>query len=372
MTRPAPRPAARPLAPPRRIRRAALLVGLALALLALPLVQCEQQRQQRREEHERAEAQPALDTVTALGRLEPVGEVITLAAPVAAAPSGQVRIRSLRVEEGDAVRRGQVVVLLDDEPRRRAELQEAEARLRLAEAQVQSARADHTSQESSLEAEVRRLEAEVRFATAEDERYGSLYASGAVSASLRDAKRLSRENLEAQRQQAVARLQRERTRSRALPRASSLEVAVAERQRQQALAAVEVARVSLEESLVRSPIDGRVLRVLGRPGEVASGGGLLVLGQTARMQAVVEVYQSDLPRVRLAQPVRLTSAALQAPLSGTVARIGAMVRRQSVVNTDPTANLDNRVVEVTVPLTPESSARAAGLTNLQVTAVIGP
>jgi HlyD family secretion protein len=62
---------------------------------------------------------------------------------------------------------------------------------------------------------------------------------------------------------------------------------------------------------------------------------------------------------------------LSQPLLGHVTRIGAIVRRQSMINTDPSANTDARVIEVHAELDPASSLRAADLSNLQVTAVFG-
>ncbi|MEO1134015.1 MAG: HlyD family secretion protein, partial [Cyanobacteria bacterium J06639_1] len=57
-------------------------------------------------------------------------------------------------------------------------------------------------------------------------------------------------------------------------------------------------------------------------------------------------------------------------LSGAIDSIGLRIQRQQVVNTDPTANIDAKVVEVTVRLDAESSDRVSGLTDLQVTARI--
>ena len=89
------------------------------------------------------------------------------------------------------------------------------------------------------------------------------------------------------------------------------------------------------------------------------------------MQLVAEVYQSDRQRLHVGQPVRITSSALAMPLEGRITRIGAIVRRQSMINTDPSANTDARVIEVHAELDPASSRRAADLSNLQVTAVFG-
>jgi HlyD family secretion protein len=152
----------------------------------------------------------------------------------------------------------------------------------------------------------------------------------------------------------------------------SLDVDAAVRSLLQAQAAFQTARAALEESLVRSPINGTVLSVLSRAGESPGSAGIVQIGATDRMQVVAEVYESDLPRVRPGQPVRITSAALTSPLQARVGMVGAIVKRQSVINTDPSSNTDSRVVEVRAPLSPESNRRAAGLSNLQVRAVIGP
>ena len=62
----------------------------------------------------------------------------------------------------------------------------------------------------------------------------------------------------------------------------------------------------------------------------------------------------------------ITSSAIAGKLQGTVEKIGLEIERQNVVNTDPTANIDARVVEVKVKLDKASSQKVAGLTNLQV------
>jgi HlyD family secretion protein len=84
------------------------------------------------------------------------------------------------------------------------------------------------------------------------------------------------------------------------------------------------------------------------------------------MYAVAEVYESDIGKVKLGQKVSLTSSALSQKLTGIVDSIGLEVERQEVVNTDPTANIDAKVVEVKVKLDPESSKQVARLTNLLV------
>ena len=66
-----------------------------------------------------------------MGRLEPQGEVISLAAPSTVQGA---RIAQMMVAEGDEVRQGQVIAVLDTKQRLEAALAQAEAGVRVAEA----------------------------------------------------------------------------------------------------------------------------------------------------------------------------------------------------------------------------------------------
>jgi HlyD family secretion protein len=88
------------------------------------------------------------------------------------------------------------------------------------------------------------------------------------------------------------------------------------------------------------------------------------------MYAVAEVYQSDINKVRSGQRVRVAGDSLSGELQGTVDWVGMQVQRQNVINTDPSENIDAKVVEVHVQLNEPSSQKAANLTNLQVKVVI--
>lgn len=85
--------------------------------------------------------------------------------------------------------------------------------------------------------------------------------------------------------------------------------------------------------------------------------------------AVAEVYETDLPKVRMGQAATLTSVSggtLKQTLKGTVDEIGLEVAKKDVLNTDPAASIDARVVEVQIRLNPEDSRAVAGLTNMKV------
>ena len=336
-------------------------------------------------------------TVTALGRLEPKGEVIQLSAPASSQAS---RVEQLLVKEGDRVKAGQTVAILDSRARASAAVDEAEAQVRVAQAklaQIQAgakrgeiaaqqaliARLDaqHQGDVDAQAATVARLRAQAQNAAVENKRYGSLYQEGAISASERDIKRLTLETEQKSLQEAQAVLRRIQTTSSpqlseakanlariAEVRPTDLQAAEAEINR--AKAAVNQAKADLEQAFVKSPQNGSVLGINTHPGELIGDSGIVEIGQTDPMYAVAEVYQSDIRRVRAGQRVRLTSDSLSDELQGTVEWIGAQVQRQNIINTDPSENIDARIVEVHVRLDDASSQKAAKFTNLQVKAVI--
>ena len=336
-------------------------------------------------------------TVTALGRLEPKGEVIQLSAPASSQAS---RVEQLLVKEGARVKAGQTVAILDSRARASAAVDEAEAQVRVAQAklaQIQAgakrgeiaaqqaliARLDaqHQGDVDAQAATVARLQAQAQNAAVENKRYGSLYQEGAISASERDSKRLTLETDQKSLQEAQAVLRRIQTTSSpqlseakanlariAEVRPTDLQAAEAEINR--AKAAVNQAKADLEQAFVKSPQNGSVLGINTHPGELIGDSGIVEIGQTDPMYAVAEVYQSDIRRVRAGQRVRLTSDSLSDELQGTVEWIGAQVQRQNIINTDPSENIDARIVEVHVRLDDASSQKAAKFTNLQVKAVI--
>ncbi len=344
-------------------------------------------------------AAPEIRTVTALGRLEPQGTVIQLSAP----SSGQGnRVEQLLVEAGDRVQAGQVIAILDSHAQRQAALAEAETQVKVAQARLEVIQAgakqgEITAQQAEISrlraerqgnlaaqaATVARLESELQNAQTEFDRYASLAEQGAIAASDLDSKRLVLETRQQSLREAQVTLDRIRsTTPPELEKAQAtlaqiaevrpVDVRSAQAEINRAIAARDQAQANLDQAIVRSPIDGEILEIYTRAGEVPSTQGIAEIGQTQHMQAIAEVYQSDIHRVQVGQPVRVTSDALAEELTGTVDRIGSQVRRQAVVNTDPSANIDARVIEVYVTLDNASSQKAAKLTNLQVRVVMGP
>jgi HlyD family secretion protein len=128
------------------------------------------------------------------------------------------------------------------------------------------------------------------------------------------------------------------------------------------------AKAELEMAIVRSPIDGQVLEIHARTGELVGLEGIAELGRTAIMYAVAEVYETDIAEVKVGNRATVNSPALASTLHGTVKRIALKIGKADVLNTDPAAKVDARVVEVDIQL--DDNELVHGLTNLQVEVAI--
>lgn len=376
---------------------------------------------------------PEIKTVTALGWLEPQGEIIKLSAPQSNQGS---RVDQLLVKEGDLVEGGQAIAILDSRDRLQSALEQAKTEVEVAVArleqvqagakqgdiQAQKARFQGNQAEldgqiitqkatiATLEAQLRgersaqkatldRIQAELNNAETNCQRYDNLYQDGAVSAQDRDSQCLQAETSRKRLQEAQANLN-ETISSRteqireaqanlsrtiatvdqqiaeaqatltAVSEVRPVDVKLAKSELTKAQASVKQANVNLEQAYVRSPQAGRVIEVNTHAGELISNEGIIELGQTEQMYAVAEVYDSDIPKIHSGQIATITADALPEPLKGTVEEVGLRVKKQSALDIDPTTNIDARVIEVRVKLDDISSKKSASLTNLQVKVTI--
>ena len=257
-----------------------------------------------------------VEAVAALGKLVPAGDIRVLAAPITGV-GGSPRITELTVVEGDRVEEGELLARFDNGPGQRAERDLLRTRI------------------ANLE---RRLQLEKR----ELQRYRRLGAAGAVAADELDRREQDLLTLNGLLQEARAQLAKVNT--------------------------------DLVLTELRAPLAGTVLKIHTRVGERPGDKGILELGASDRMEALLEVYESDIERVRPGQPVRLTSenGGFSGSLSGVVSRINPQVRQREVLSTDPTGDADARVVEVRVRLEPADARRVENLAGLKVIGRLQP
>ena len=132
--------------------------------------------------------------------------------------------------------------------------------------------------------------------------------------------------------------------------------------------------IDLFNSKLRSPIDGYILDVNTRVGERSKNEGILDIGSSQNMEALIEVYESDINRVFISQNVELSSenGGFNKILKGEVIRISPQVKQRKFLSTDPTGDADARIIEVLVKLNQESIKLVKNYTGMKVIAKFLP
>ena len=254
--------------------------------------------------------------VAALGQLSPLGEVRRLAAPTSG-KGGTPRLSKLLVKEGDSIIVGQILAVFDNRPKLEADLAVEQANLNI-------------------------LMSEISIQKREIDRYQILVDKGAEAVIILDKLKDDLVILEAR----VLKLK----------------------------SAIKAINLDLEQTQLKSPINGIVLQVLAREGERPDSSGVINVGANQLMEALIEVYESDINRVQIGQIVDLISenGGFNGSLSGQVSLISPQVKQRRVLSTDPTGDADSRVVEVRVKLDKASVEKVSHLTGMKVIARFQP
>jgi HlyD family secretion protein len=347
-------------------------------------------------------AAPPRDRINALGRLQPRGGVVSIHGPVGD------RVETLAVHQDQRVTKGTVLVRLASHKERQMELV-------LAERQLDEARQQRAALEKAGTASLAVIDAEIE------------QLRGSREADL-DAQRARITALEAQRDQAllqrsrllsldrhkieaptqdiektqllIAQLKGELDAAQALLRKTESSYKYNEealhRKRQaaeaeQARAREQVPEKSLEQAAalarrrvelteITAPVDGTILKVIARDGQVTGVQPLLEMSGGDAMVVVTEVYETDVGLLnqwleRGPVSVNITSDALGQPLHATLRskdQVAGMIAQNQLVSLNPRADLDRRVVEVRGDLDAESAGKAARLVGLQVNVALSP
>ncbi|WP_341526720.1 ABC exporter membrane fusion protein [Nostoc sp. UHCC 0302] len=342
--------------------------------------------------------QVVISKVNALGRLEPAGEVIKISAPTNPSFGSGSRVAKLLVDEGTQVRSQQIIAILDNRDRLQANLIEAQQQARVAQfrlaqvkagakqgelaaiqANVRNLQAELDGEIQTQQATIARMQAELQNAEIEFRRNQTLYNEGAIAASALDSRKLALTSAQEQLSGAKAGLERtQRTLTAQIQEAKATlektaevrptDVATAQAEVDSAIATVDKIQAELDLAYIRAPKAGQILRIIAHPGETVGNEGIVELGQTERMFAVAEIYESDIAKIRPGQSASISSPSNAFPgkLGGTVDQIGLKVAKKDVLDSDPTTATDARVIEVKIRLDQAASRQVARFTNLQV------
>ena len=244
-----------------------------------------------------------------------MGNVHVLAPPAQIA-DGIPRIASLRVEEGQRVRQGQLLAVFDTIDR-------------------------VNSQKNLIAARIASIESQARLLENETSRYRQLAQQGVFSQADLQIKELKLLELKSQLREALA----------------------------------ERKKIETEQqySYLRAPIAGTILKILAQPGERPGARGVMELGATDQMMAVIQVDEDNIRHIQLGERVSLRSEnkSFTKRLNGHVTKIALQVGNRKQLSPDPRADSDReaRTIDVEVTIDPDQSALVSNLTGAKVVAI---
>ncbi len=258
------------------------------------------------------DAIPPITAVAALGQLSPAGEIRQLAAPISQFGSSP-RITKLLVNEGDFVKKGDILALFENREKLKSDLDKKKNLIKTINKEI-----------ALKEDQIKRYEL-----AKENEAYSVVQLS--------------------QRKDELLKLQKQKINIKG------------------DLRNIEI---DLFDSKLRSPIDGFILAINKRVGERPQIDGVLDIGSSQNMEAIIEVYESDIDRVFISQNVELNSenGGFKQTLKGKVIRISPQVKKRKILSTDPTGDADSRIIEVLVKLNEESISLVQKYAGMKVIA----
>jgi len=276
------------------------------------------------------------------GRVEPISEEISIGAQV----SG--RLHAVFIEEGDRVRRGQVLAVLENQDYL-ARVWSAKAELRLKEAELRRVTNGARDQERR-EAAARLAEAEAVLdgARLELSRRRGLLKEGVISREEADG---------AERQARVAQARADAARERH----SLLDADAREEDRTRAESEVALARARLDEArifydktFVRAPISGVVLRKHRNVGESVStefDSPIVTIADRSALRVRVDVDEVDVSKIAVGQRAYVTADAFEGiKFWGRVVRVGLLLGKKNIRTDEPAERVDTKILEVLVEL----------------------
>jgi HlyD family secretion protein len=370
-----------------------------LAILCLLLAGCQNPLSTAAPQPSSAASPAPANSVVALGRLEPEGEVIKLSVPNAQ----DSRVNQILVKEGDRVVANQVIAILQGIERREADLRDAETEVRLRQAEllktqqgdsklaqlagqkaaIEKLKAQLASSQIQQQAAIDTAQATLHNAELTVQRRQQLQQQGAIAQSAVDEAHRDRDIAQATRREKTASLiqtvetleaeiSQETSRLSALSEVRPVDVEIAQAQLEKARIAVSQKEANLRDAEVRVPIGGQILRINTRVGEqVNTQQGIVELAKTSQMYAIAEIPESSIGKVRQGQTATISSEynSFSGELTGVVQTIGLQVGRknqQDPGGSSPTTDQNARVVVVKVKIDPKDSDKVASFTNMQV------
>lgn len=252
-------------------------------------------------------------------------------ATVRVGTAGDVLIE-LRVQDGQTVKVGDVVAVLRSYESVGRSLKISEGRRELARQKHESLRnGPRTKELASQEQAVRLAELSAKRQQIEIQR----------SALLPEIKQIDIETAQAKVEQEQRKLATMRAALEVDIQTAAAELAIAD-------AEVEQLRSQRENSLIRSPINGVVLQLYARQGEVVGGQGVAKIVDLSQLRVLADVDEVQLDRVQVGGRADIRLRGRDEPYKGRVSRVVPSVNRLRRPDPEGATPMDARVVQVEI------------------------
>jgi HlyD family secretion protein len=293
-----------------------------------------------------AHASGLADVFAGEGTVEPVSEDIQIGSEL----SGKLKL--VKVKQGEVIHKGEVLAVLENDDYA-AELASAIAQMRVKEAALHKVIHGSLGQErSEALASERAAQAVMDNAQANLQRRQELFDSGVIS----------REELQRYgKEYSVAKEQyQENAEHYSLINSGGREedIAMAQEELELAQASVDDSRAKYEKTMIKSPIDGTVLRLHHRTGESISFSAsdtdpVLTIGDIRVLRVRVDIDETDVNKVHMGQKAYVTADAFGGErFWGQVVQIGELLGPKTVSSDQPAERVDRKFLETLVELDP--------------------
>lgn len=284
-------------------------------------------------------AEPLARQIVARGWIEPRSRIHAVSGPMGGGVVDEVHVR-----EGDRVQAGDLLAVLKAHAVEGAAVDVARADLALAEKELaQVSSGAKTSLVGAQDALIALRSAELTRTAQQLQRTNTLLSRGMVTPDARDAHLLEQ-------QRAAEGLRQARAERAALLEVRSVDVAVAHARVAQARARLAMAEATRDQSVVRAPISGTILRVHARPGAAMNAEGLLEMADIDHLIVLAAIEAHDALTISPGTPARITLDTDATPWAGKATRISHHVYRETEPAEDVLRGRDARVVEVEIEL----------------------
>lgn len=340
------------------------ILGLASFLVALSIISFFMVADPSRAETSDPEASGVDQTaIGALAWVEPKSRVLKIGAPNMLEGA---RVERLDIQEGDYVKKGQILGVFSTYNKNKASFEAAQANLKLALATLEKVKTGNKKSDILAQKQTAiSLRADEDSAQKEFLRLESLYKDQLISKSQYDTAKANQERLSAQRKAAEATLE-------SLEQVRPDDLSIAESQVAVARSEVEVAKANLDLSTIFSPIDGTIITIYARSSESVGDNGVLDVADLKVMDVVAEIDENDILRVKKGQKAKISIPGIDVEIQGTVRDLGGQIKKNSIVDFNSSQILDTRVVEVRIELDKSQNEITGRLINKKARARIIP